>query len=291
MTGPITNRIPKYTKPDLPPILSRKDWDKKKGVFAKLVKGKTGIGEQCDAVAKAYKSAAWADLDLYNILLNNGFDNWKNDTFNRANLDKQVSQARAVVSNGSVRALFMELSKLAALCRKTETNFRNNKKIPKASADHCKEMAAKAEFMAAGININTYNDYVGKVYKAVFGWVKEAVVGNIKKTQSGGRQKLESELNKLKNDPQSGALNTFATGPVRSLNQALGNIAKFEKRFGKTDGAKFGTHFDKLQPYARGGIKADDPMAVLEVLDKKIEPLIDEGFQILATWDPPAEFK
>ena len=48
--------------PPIPPILTRTNWNKEKGVFAKMA-GKTGIGEAMDAVATAYGQVTWTKFD------------------------------------------------------------------------------------------------------------------------------------------------------------------------------------------------------------------------------------
>jgi len=287
--GRFAEMVPKYEKPPIPAILTKKDWDKKKGVFAKVFSGKTGIGEQCEAVAKAYKSAKWADVDLNAQLLAKGFSTWKDDTFNQKNLAKVISAAnKETSSGGSLFKLNQELHKLAKLCTDAETKFRKDSKIPKASAEHCKKMASEAAFLASSFSQNTYGGYAAKVEKAVQAWVQGAVVAQMLITQKTIKSKVEEGIQKVAKDARATVLNEFSTGAVRSLNQAIGNIAKYEERgFGKGNGRAYSAHFDVLQPLARGGLLSDSATPdEVKAEVKKMLPALDTGIKLVTAWKP-----
>jgi hypothetical protein len=51
----------------IPPILTKSNWDKQKGIIAKIGVGKTGIGEQMEVVKKTFTVVNWHLLDAYTL--------------------------------------------------------------------------------------------------------------------------------------------------------------------------------------------------------------------------------
>ena len=283
--GPLFERVPKYKKPDYPPILTKKDWDKKKGVFAKFFSGKTGIGEQCLKVEKLHAAVKWNRLEMNEALRNNGFESWKSDDFTTANYKKLMDLARGEAT-GSMKTLSTELYKLRDLCKAAEKKFRADKKIPKASADHVKNMADVADKLGVAVNQHSVGDYLKRVDDALHGWLKDAVYKNMIDSKSTVPPELTKAFKSLSDTPTAKNLHAQSQSVIRRLNQAIGNMGKFGDRGWGAKNPAYASQFKVLEPYARGGGIAPDSASPDEInkIVAKIKVETDKALTLLAAF-------
>jgi hypothetical protein len=66
--------MPAVAPPPYPKSLTTASWDKAKGLIARITKVKTGVTEELQAAAKAYKEAPFGDLNVSPLVLNKTFD-------------------------------------------------------------------------------------------------------------------------------------------------------------------------------------------------------------------------
>jgi len=125
--------------PKYPTILREKDWNKKKGVLAKVLKGKTGISEQLKATEKAFDEVQPAYFS----------DAWV-DTSTKDSCTKAL-KALSEQFSGPVKSLCNELLKLKELASKKEAEFKKNPLIPKASREHVGEIADAAQELSDAV--------------------------------------------------------------------------------------------------------------------------------------------
>jgi predicted GTPase len=119
--------------PKYPTILREQDWNKKKGVLAKVLKGKTGISEQLKAAEKAFDKVQPAYFS----------DTWV-DTSSKDSCDKAL-KALSDHFSGPVKDLCNELLKVKNLATRKEAEFKKNPLIPKASREHVGRIADAAQ--------------------------------------------------------------------------------------------------------------------------------------------------
>ena len=271
-----------FTKPDYPLILTRKDWDKKKGVIAKMA-GKTGIGEQCDKVFALYKAVHWDRLDLVERR-RTVLQNWRDDSFTKANWEKLLKEAMAEVT-GSMTKLSMELYKLRDLCTKAAADFKKSKTIPSSSTQHVLTMAKTADHLGVALNKNSMGGVLKSMNQEFLDEVKKKFIDPM---WPGIRTYAKQHANlmaEIKRAPTPNKLNGEGRTGIRDLTTGLGNIAKLgERGWGpKNDAAR--TLCTQLTPWAnsQGGL-VDSGASAQDVLAEvaKIEPIFNRALQLVA---------
>lgn len=280
--GRLSERIPKFTPPAIPIILTSKDWDKRKGALAKVA-GKTGIGDQCDKVVAASKPVDWTRLDIYDRINDAMTLTFRNDQFTKANYDKVMNAAKAEVL-GPIAKLSAEAEKLHALCDKTAKKFATNKAIPKASLEHVKKMAAEADKLRGRLSQQALSRYLESAHGGFSGWFEDVIINQMRTDSQGVPRKpdIVGLMDKLKNDPTPANVNA-AHSTIRHVTQPLGNIAKIGERGFGPKNPKARAAFEELTPYANGNFVPDSmhPAEVLEVVHK-LEPIWQNAVQTLA---------
>jgi hypothetical protein len=271
-----------FTKPAYPLILTRKDWDKKKGVIAKMA-GKTGIGEQCDKVFALYNAVHWDRLDLVERR-RTVLQNWKDDSYTKANWEKLVKEAMAEVT-GNMAKLSAELYKLRDLCTKAAANFKKLKAIPSSSTQHVLTMAKTADHLGVQLNKNSMGGVLSAMNKEFLDEVKTKFIDPM---WPGIRTYAKQHANlmaEIKRTPTPNKLNGDGRTGIRDLTTGLGNIAKLgERGWGpKNDSAR--TLCTQLTPWANSqsglvepGASAQDVLAEVA----KIEPIFNRALQLVA---------
>jgi hypothetical protein len=272
-----------FTQPALPVILTRKDWDKKKGVIAKMA-GETGIGAQCDKVGNAYRLVKWDKFDLAErrrVVLKN----WRDDSFTRDNWNKLVKDAMTETTT-TVAKLVTELYALRDLCNKTAETFKKSKTIPASSAQHVLAMGKAADALGVSLNKNT----VGGVLKLM----NEEFLAEVKlkfiDPMWPGIRKYAAEhaqlMTRLRRNPDANALNGDGRTGCRDLTTGLGNIAKVGDRGFGPKNPQAQKLFDELSGWANSesGIVSHSAGSaeVIKALDQ-IEPVFNRALRFIAT--------
>jgi hypothetical protein len=272
-----------FTKPDIPEILTRRSWDKNKGVIAKMA-GQTGIGAQCDKVAAAYKMVKWEKFDLparrAAVL-----QNWRDDTFTRGNWTKLLNEAGSEVQ-GNLTKLSQELYKLRDLCLKTAADFKKSKAIPSSSVQHVEKMAKAADFMGVRLNKNSMGGVLKSMNEEFLAEVKLKFIDPM---WPGIRKYATQHANlmaELRRNPDPKALNNDGRTACRDIQTGLGNIAKLGERGFGPKNPEAQSLFTQLAVWgnAPGHIVDDSASAqvVLAELDK-IEPVFKKALQFIAS--------
>ena len=127
--------IPKY-----PDILTDRNWQKNKGLFAKAA-GETGVGAQMKIVEKKFGEIKWEQFDVRTALKGGA-------NADEANL--ALSTARGAYEK-RVKPLVVEIDKLYKKAEDAEKKFRASKAIPKSAGDHAGKVKAAAKLLSAQV--------------------------------------------------------------------------------------------------------------------------------------------
>ncbi|GAA0567912.1 hypothetical protein [Caenispirillum bisanense] len=115
-----------------PAILTNKDWQKKKGPFAKLA-GKTGVGESLNACEKAWQAVKWGVFDTSKL---------KNKA--RSDIEGAWKVAQGEYKR-SIEPLRKALQGVMATTDKTAAAFKKNKLIPSSATKAAQDISKAAE--------------------------------------------------------------------------------------------------------------------------------------------------
>lgn len=119
--------------PTIPPILTEADWNKHKGVIAKMA-GETGIGAAMKSFKAAFDRVEWIHFSV------------KQSYKNIAEID---AQQKAVMAEGSkIEPIRKELFKLRDVAKAAEEKFKKSKLIPSTSTQQVQKIQKAAEDFA-----------------------------------------------------------------------------------------------------------------------------------------------
>jgi hypothetical protein len=121
--------------PEIPNILTPADWNKQKGIIAKMA-GETGLGAQMTKLQSTFNAVNWERFDA-------------NAVVNAKDLkvvDDALAAAKAEYPK--VENVRKELRVLEDLAKRTEAKFKSNRLIPSSSVAHVGRIAAEADRMA-----------------------------------------------------------------------------------------------------------------------------------------------
>jgi hypothetical protein len=127
--------------PTIPTILTKADWDKAKGVIAKVGVGETGVGAAMDKVKAAYAAVDWKKFNAKTA--------FSQDPSDPALVDEALKAAKAEFAK--VEKVRVELRNLEALATKAQAVFKSKALIPKSSTEHVGKIAAAADQMAVAL--------------------------------------------------------------------------------------------------------------------------------------------
>ena len=132
--------------PEYPKILTNKEWQKEKGIIAKLV-GKTGVGEQMDKVANKFNAVEWAKFYAKLVCAK------EKGVVATVHVDEKLQQAKDEYRK-SVEPLRQELAKLKDVAKKAAELFKKKTAVPKSSTKYAEEVAKAAEQFSAAVKDN-----------------------------------------------------------------------------------------------------------------------------------------
>ncbi len=124
--------------PQLPAILTESDWDRNKGVIAKLA-GETGIGAALKNVKRAFDAVDWKKFDPALACAGAAAP---------SDVDRALNEL-ASEYRGKVEPLRNELSKVHDLGNQIATKFKSNKLIPASSTEYVTKLASAAMMLMA----------------------------------------------------------------------------------------------------------------------------------------------
>jgi hypothetical protein len=260
--------MPEFTKPEYPKILTRKDWDKNKGVIAKM-HGETGIGEKMDEVQKLYDAVDW---DKINMTGQRKGWTWGQD-ISVPKWDKVYSDAKAEVL-GPLAQASKALYELRDLAQKTQEKFKKSKTIPSSSTKHVAEIATTADQLGVKLNKNSMSDVLKKMDEEFQDYVKKNFLDVFPAGTKKYVDKHANVMSNLRADPTVANFNIACSKMMRDFTTGLGNIAKcHNKGFKVKNGPAAQKLFEAITPYA--DLKVDckneeDVKSHLDRMDKLV---------------------
>lgn len=237
------------TPPNFPAVLTRANWDKNKGILAKMA-GFTGMGEALATLDTQYKKVDWTSYDMEKVF------SGKDDKLTLPSLKSAIEKAVADVKSGECGKLRLLAFKVRDLADKTQKDFRNNKLIPKSSGDLCGSISKAADQLGVAANSSLMDSEIiasGKLLMKKF----ELTVDNIEKNYGTHLAKLGAALLELnKNLSFDAWKDAKIMDLARNLNQQIGNVENIAKRgydVGMNPSACTAL-FKKIRPYASASV-------------------------------------
>lgn len=132
-----------------PAVLTNKDWQKKKGPFAKMA-GKTGVGEALQACEKAWGAVDWSVFDAQQVRKKGG------------DVRKGLKAAEAEYKK-SVEGLRKALLAAIAAADKAVAAFKKNKLIPSSAGKAAADISKTAQLMLVGTKSIDMKDFEAMV--------------------------------------------------------------------------------------------------------------------------------
>lgn len=130
-------------QPPIPKSLTKAEWDKNKGLFAKMA-GETGVGAAMTNVDSAYKAVAWAKFDaklaLPGVKLMSVIE---------------AGEKEASAETGKVNTLRDSVKTLRDLATTTEAKFKKSKTIPASSAKYVGKVSSDADLFWIALKTNS----------------------------------------------------------------------------------------------------------------------------------------
>jgi hypothetical protein len=203
-----------FRKPDYPAVLTKTNWDKNKGVIAKMA-GATGVGEALSKLEAAYKAVDWKKFEI------------AANKPNPFSLPKLEAMKKAAIAEMNGNAAKLRVAAFAArdAAKKAAGDLKKNP-LTKGAGAVCDQIEKAADFMGVGANTNSLGGYIQKDVdeaKNAFDTTANAIKNKIPSTVSA----LKSAI-KAAGDPttpkkwKAAAMMT----KCRDLNQLIGNVPK-----------------------------------------------------------------
>jgi hypothetical protein len=205
-----------FKRPELSVVLTKANWDKNKGVLAKMA-GPTGVGEALDKLEKAYKAVDWQKFEIAaNKLPEKEFT-----------LKKLADMQKAAVAEMTGNAAKLRLAAFAArdVARKAGAELRKNKLVPKSAADLCAQIEKDADMMGVGANANSLGSYIEKDV-AESRKAYDFTVGQIKTNIPNKVAALATAIKAMGEPTAKSWTAQKMMTRCRDLNQLIGNIPK-----------------------------------------------------------------
>lgn len=230
-----------YTRPAYPAVLTKANWDKKKGTIAKMA-GATGVGAALDALKKAYDAVAW---DKFEISKNRP----SQSEFSLAKMEQMKKAALAEM--GGAGAKLRAAAFAARDAAKAAAPDLKKNPLTKATGALCDEIAKAADFMGVGANANSLSGYIEKDIAEA----RQAYDFTVEQIRKGIPGKVAALANALKAMGEPSAESWKAQALMtrcRDLNQLIGNVPKLVAAgydLG-VDAGKAKTFFEDMRPFA-----------------------------------------
>ena len=193
--------------PTVPAILTKADWDKQKGVIAKIGVGETGIGAQMDKVKAAYAAVSWNKFNAKMV--------FAEDPTDPALVDQALKAAMAEFAK--VEKVRAELRVLEGLAKKAQAAFKSKPLIPKSSTEHAGKIATEADHMAVALKS------MDAEFKS-FEEMKKQIANRVamgRKALLSYMAKMPPAIAKLESKPDLEEYNDFHKELVRGLSAGL----------------------------------------------------------------------
>jgi hypothetical protein len=229
-----------------PEMLTRKDWDKRKSLVVRI-SGATGVGDQCDKLAKAYQKVNWKRLNAYDR--RSALGKWNDDDFCRGGWDQLIADAMVEV-DGSIARVSVEAFALSELCRRLIPEFKASRTIPATATQHVTAMAKAAYEMGQTFNKKSMTALVNTMTKAFLGEVDKKFVMRARAGARDVAQRHKNVIAELRNNPTPSIFNKKAGTAARDLTTIFGSLKKaHEKGFAPANNSA-NQFFAALTPWA-----------------------------------------
>lgn len=203
-----------FKRPDYPAVLTKANWDKNKGVIAKMA-GATGVGDALSKLEAAYKAVDWKKFE---IAAN------KPNPFSLPKLDAQKKAALAEM-NGNAAKLRAAAYAARDAARKAAGDLKKNP-LTKGAGAVCDQIEKAADFMGVGANSNSLATYIEKdaaEARNAFDVTAKAIQTKIPSTVSA----LVKAIKAAGDPPTPKSWKDAAMMTrCRDLNQLIGNVPK-----------------------------------------------------------------
>ncbi len=238
-----------FTRPAYPAVLTKANWDKKKGTIAKMA-GATGVGAALDALKKAYDAVAWDKIEISN-------NRPSQSEFSLAKME-QMKKAALAEMNGSCAKLRAAAFAARDAAKAAAVDLKKNP-LTKSTGTLCDEIAKAADSMGVGANTNSLSSFIEKdIAEARKAY--DFTVEQIKKGIPGKVAALASAI-KAMGEPSADAWKGQAMMTrCRDLNQLIGNVPKLTAAgydLG-VDTAKAKAFFEDMKPFASKDVPFKD---------------------------------
>jgi uncharacterized FlaG/YvyC family protein len=248
-----------------PAILTKKDWNKKKGTIAKMA-GKTGTGplmDECEAEYAKLTPQVYTP-NKYGVRLN------QND------LDALQSARESAVDDWgkSLSKLTKKLNALVKKLNEVEAEWKASKVIPKKAAEHAAAVRAAAGSFATAVETSGRHEIL-----PVFDQWKQLMEIGIDKAKNdikGQISTLEKQMLKVLNgDKTLAEWSEHCTQAARSVFNSVNALQDLRDKYGKTwepiaDPNKFAANFKKKDT------ESEDMEKMIKKIQKELNKLKTE---------------
>jgi len=248
-------------KPDYPTILMQADWDKKKGVIAKM-HGKTGIGPKMREAYSFFNMIQWPKLEVPTE-----GTGWSQ--FHRVEWYQIAEAAVKEVNDRVFHETFRSLDELRNLAAGVRTQFNNSATIPASSTRHVGDVATAAGKLADALNPATVLENVKKEFDAVPARLQQSfvdpIMDNLRKVV--GRNVFA--LTQVRANPTVGYYKYNGWKLFRDVSVQMNNLVQAEEKsfdVGNVDIRAAKDLLQRVRPYADEG--------KLPTCDEDVGPLI-----------------
>ena len=229
-----------FKRPDYPAVLTKANWDKNKGVIAKMA-GATGVGDALAKLEAAYKAVDWKKFE---IAAN------KPNPFSLPKLEAMKKDALAEM-NGNAAKLRTAAFAARDAAKKAAVDLKKNP-LTKSAAAVCDQIEKAADFMGVGANSNSIGGYIEKDLaeaRSAFDVTAKAIQTKIPSTVAA----LKNAIKAAGNPPTPKEWKAAAMmTKCRDLNQLIGNVPKLTEmgyQLGMDTG-KAKSFFEDMRIYA-----------------------------------------
>ncbi|MGZ5277474.1 MAG: hypothetical protein ACXWCU_16345 [Caldimonas sp.] len=229
-----------FTRPAYPAILTKANWDKNKGVAAKMA-GATGVGEALAKLETAYKTVDWKKFEI------------AANKPNPFSLPKLEAMKKLAIAEMSGNAAKLRVAAFAArdTAKKAAGDLKKNP-LTKNAGTICEQIDKAADFMGVGANPSSLGTYIQKDVdeaKVAFDTTAKAIKTKIPATVAALAKAIKAAGDPT--TPKAWKAAAMMT-KCRDLNQLIGNVPKLTEMgydLGM-DTAKAKKFFEDMRLYA-----------------------------------------
>lgn len=229
-----------FTRPTYPAVLTKSNWDKNKGLMAKMA-GATGVGEALAKLEAAFKAVDWKKFE---IVANKP---------NPFSLKVVEAQKKAAIAEMNGAAAKLRLAAFAArdAAKKAAPDLKKNP-LTKSAGGLCDQIENAADFMGVGANTNSLSGYIEKDVaesRKAFDFTVNAIKTKIPTNVAALQKAIKAVGDTPTAKSWSGA---GMMTRCRDLNQLIGNVPKLvEMGYDlNMDTGKAKKFFDDMRVYA-----------------------------------------